>query len=84
MSESVILHSPVLLAGILAAVLLFVFGVRTRSAGPLFPLLLAGTGVAVLLGAYFSGAELTELIVLLLAFTALYLSPYLTGRGRRG
>ena len=30
MSESVILHSPVLLAGILAAVLLFVFGVRTR------------------------------------------------------
>ena len=84
MNESVILNSPVLLAGILIAVLLFVLGRRTRSAGPLFPLLSAGTGVAVLVGAYLSGAALTELIVLLLAFTALYLSPYLSGGGKRG
>lgn len=83
MAESVIFSSPVVLLLFGAAILLNIFGIKSRSYKAIVPLISAAICIAALIYAFFAGAETEELIVLLLAFTVTCLYPYVSGGGNQ-
>lgn len=77
--ESVIINSPVLLAGILIVILLTVFEQKTKSSGFILPIISAVLSLLVLFVAFLYGATWEEIIVLLLVFLLVNMFGYRGG-----
>lgn len=65
MGESVIINSPVLIAGIVLVILLVIFEQKTQSSGFILPILSAVLSLLVLFVAFLYGAGWEEIIVVL-------------------
>ena len=68
MSESVILNSPVLFAGILIVILLMTFEKKTQSSGFILPIISAVLSLLIVFVSILYGAAWEELIIVILIF----------------
>lgn len=76
MEGSIILNSPVVLLILGVALLLGIASVFVERPGILLPFLSAVIFIAGLVLSFFLGADIKELIIVLLIFTGVWLLPY--------
>lgn len=77
MGESVIINSPVLIAGIVLVILLVIFEQKTQNSGFILPILSAVLSLLVLFVAFLYGAGWEEIIVIL----SIFLLVHILGNG---
>ena len=77
MGESVIINSPVLMAGILLLILLTIFEQKTQSSGFILPIFSAVLSLLILFVAFLYGAAWEEMIVAL----SIFLLVHILGNG---
>lgn len=79
MTESVILSSPVLLAGILIVILLTVFEQKTLGSGLILPIISGILSLLVVFVSILYGAAWEEIIILILVFLLISMFGYRGG-----